>query len=111
MYILSSILLHLRLLARAERQEGPEDEVVADRLLGEHPPALRDVGDAPAHHLVGRGGDEVLALEGDGPLVGRRRLEMVFISVVLPAPLLPMTATSSPSATSRQSPFSARIFP
>ena len=45
------------------------------------------------------------------PLVGRSRPEIVRSVVVLPAPLVPMRLTTSPSLTSKLMPLTALILP
>ena len=63
----SRVLLHLRLLARARRRtKAPRMRLSRTDCWANTRRPSGHVGDASAHHLVGRGGDEVLALEDDG---------------------------------------------
>ena len=83
------------------RHEAAHLEVVLDGHAREQPPVLRDVGDAELDDPVRRRGHQVDALHArSAPEVGRIRPEMTRISVVLPAPLGPMTPTASPWRTS-----------
>ena len=78
----------------------------------EDAPALGRLRDAQPGDLVRRHVGDVGAGEGDGAARARAALpKMVIISVDLPAPLAPISATISPSLTATSTPFSARMLP
>ena len=92
--------------------EGAQVEVLLHRHAGEDAPALGGVGDAPLHDLVRRQLVDALAVEVDlarGRAAAARRC--VRRTVVLPAPLLPMSVTRLPASTENDTPFTASIRP
>ena len=76
-----------------------DEEVLADGRLREQLDALEGAADAPPGPLVHGEGADVLAPEAHrAPLSGLSRPSMQLKSVVLPAPLGPMSPTRSPSS-------------
>ena len=79
-------------------------EIVAHREPPEHRMFLRHVAEPQAHALLGRQLVDVAPVEADGAAGSGSSPTIVFISVVLPAPLRPRTATpprqGTPSVTS-----------
>ena len=99
--------LHLAAAVVEQRQL----DVVERRRAREQVEALEHEPDLPvADHreLVLRHPRHVLAVEDVLPLVGRSRQPRMCISVDLPDPDGPVTATNSPVSTSRSAPRSAR---
>ena len=99
----------------AAQAAGPE--VLLHREPGEDAPSLRHLDQADARRSGpgpgrrGRSPPKVTRPRSTRPRCSRRVPEMVRSRVVLPAPLLPRTATTLPSATSRSTPRSARTVP
>ena len=108
-------------LARALRQAPPpveeravqpaEEDVVLDAQLGDEAELLVDEGDPVRLRVLRVPERELLALEADLPSSGRTSPTSVFTSVLLPAPLCPQTACTSPARTSSESPRTARTGP
>jgi hypothetical protein len=53
----------------------------------------------------------IVSVEDDAAVFGRRRPDIVFKTVDLPAPFAPMSATISPGRTSKEMPLMAWIGP
>ena len=92
----------------APAPQAAEPQVLLDGQLGDHTAALGHVGDPAAHDLLDRLPADVAPVERMRPARARTRPEIVRSSVVLPAPLAPSTAVMLPSATSKETPSSAR---
>ena len=78
------------------RMWRPDQQVVDDGHLGEQLDVLERAGDAAFGHLVGTQAHDALALPADVAACGRYTWEMALKIEVLPAPLGPMMANSSP---------------
>ena len=97
-------MLALDLRARL-RAEGAEQQVFLHRQLGEQPAAFRHQRDAEIDDLLGgacrRGrASRRRSRRRCGPAIGRTMPITHFISVLLPLPLVPSSATVSPALTS-----------
>ena len=90
---------------------GGGGEVLLDGQGREAAAALGDEADAEAGDAVDGEAAGRLAGEGDRALARAEQREMVRTVVVLPMPLRPISATTSPSAMSRSTPKSAWLAP
>ena len=99
---LLKVLLCLRaqalLAAGAAAAIAAEQQVVHHGLVGEQAAALGHQHHAGGNDAVGRLGSEFLAVETNAALHRTQDAASALRHVLLPAPLLPISATSSPSA-------------
>ena len=89
-----------------------ESEVVLHAQRGEHLFALRHQNNTGFSQLMRHAPVDALAPQrdravGDRDVLGRQKAEMARNVVVLPAPLVPTSATISPSGTSSDTPWIA----
>jgi hypothetical protein len=88
------------------RAPQTERKVVLHRLAAEQAPTFGHVQQPTADDRRRLGAAYVRAVEGDAPALRPQQPESARISVVLPAPLLPTSATRPRSGTSRDTPSS-----
>jgi hypothetical protein len=98
-------------MARAAPPVGAEVEVLAHGHAREAVPALGRERDPAVDDLVRRHARDVLAVERDRAALAGVRPEIERSVVDLPAPLEPISVTTSPSSTVSETPLSASIAP